>query len=99
MDTIAVSEMLRKLFSEDRVYAAPSIAQLGLMNGLFSEALTDQNNRIPVIRKITGLSAITSTKQLTRHTVGVLIDYLYDAESRGITDEGRNFIGEVEASL
>lgn len=98
-DKDIVVDMLRKLFNEDTVFASPSPAQLALMNGLISDSLADSRNRIPVVREITGLVAITSTKQLTRHTVHVLIDYLYDSESRGVTDEGRNFIGQVEASL
>lgn len=99
IDTTVVIEMLRREFNEDTTYAAPSIAQLGLMNGLITEALAEKENRIPVLRDITGLGAITSTKQLTRHTVHTLIEYLYDKESKGITDEGRNLIGEVEAAL
>ena len=99
VDTEVVLGVLRSRFNEDRVYAAPSLAQLGLMNGLISEGLADPGNRISVLREITGLKAITSSKQLTRLTVHEIIDFLYDKERKELSDEGRNFIGEIEASL
>jgi hypothetical protein len=74
-------EAVKRLSLDDDLFLTPTIPQLEKMNIQFNMALGKKKElRIPVIRLLTNLP-ISSTKQLTRKMVSVIIDQTLDGRS------------------
>ena len=80
---------LRQLMSADDSYLPATKKQIDTIRIFTDQALEKTTHRKDVIRMIVGYF-FKSTKNLTMHTMSVLIDYL-----KGSTDEkGHHYIGE-----
>lgn len=102
MDTLtALIGIRHEIYSSDD-YRSPTKKQRNLLASLMSQALSDSNNRVSVLREITGLPRIDGSRNLTRGTVSVLIDFFIGEEIDGklfISDDGRRLIEYVESRV
>lgn len=87
---------LRAIFNQDETYTKATQAQLVALNSLLNKGLTEPGNRIPVLRYITGLWKLTSSKQLTLHTVSTLIEELKENGSWELSELGEELIEACE---
>jgi hypothetical protein len=87
---------LRGVFNQDQTLAPITERQLAGLNALLNSGLQDHEKRIPVVRLITGLDRLKSTKQLTLHTANVFITEMKDGETWTLNDYGRWLISEAE---
>jgi len=104
LDPIAWAKLeiaaLRALFAQDSIFAAPSDKQIMAINSLMGQGRSDHRRevRLQFFREISGLEELTSSAQLTSHTVSVLIDYLKeDGENWRLNEQGKRLLGIVEA--
>ena len=82
-------------------WAAPTDSQLQALGSLIGQGLSDHRRalRIEILREVTGISKISSSKELTLGTASELITYL-KAESKedwDLNDKGKKFLKEAEA--
>jgi head-tail adaptor len=91
---------LRMLFAQDSAFAPASEKQVQALGSLMGQGFSDHRKtvRIQALREITGLEALTSSKQLTSHTISVLIDYLkLDIEEDWrLSEQGKRLLSAVE---
>ena len=73
---------LRTVFNRDTEYAPITEAQLQALNSLINKGLEDSRLRLPVLRLITGIDRLTSSRQLTFWTAHTLIEELKDAQEK-----------------
>jgi hypothetical protein len=80
-------EAIRRLSLKDDRFLPPTQKQLSKMNIQFNETLGKRKDlRVKIISELTGLP-ITSTKQLTRFTVSVIIDQTLDGKENECINE------------
>jgi hypothetical protein len=84
MDTEVEINALRLRFAQDDLYLPVTQKQAQYLASLMH---SKKPERIYLLRKITG-NPVSSTKELTRWTASVLIDYL-------TTKEGQKFLNEI----
>ena len=95
---------LRVIFNQDQEYYEATPKQIKAMNVLLNRALNNYKNRIEVIKLITGLENLTSSKQLTMHTVSTLISLLKtrdpisneDKDQWEVSEYGKELISTCE---
>jgi len=88
---------LRANFNADLSWVGITGRQLAGLNSLLNQGLSNPANRIAVVKLITGLPRLTSTKQLTLHTASVMISELkYEDDTWTLTDYGRWLIDAAE---
>jgi hypothetical protein len=81
-------ESIRRNAANDSLFLAPTPKQLAMMNIQLNADLGDWNDqRVKVLSFILNLPHLTSTKQLTRHTVSVIIGEILDGKSKEIVRE------------
>jgi hypothetical protein len=84
MNTEVEISALRIRFSQDENYLPVTQKQSQYLASLMH---SKKRERVYLLRKITG-NPVSSTKELTRWTASVLIDYL-------LTEEGQRFLDEI----
>ena len=91
---------LRVLFNQDTQYLPPTTEQLPALNSLISQGVKDHRRevRMQILREITGIHSLSSSYQLTRKTVSVIIDYLNEAQEDNwnLNDHGRKLLSALE---
>lgn len=72
---------IRSDMMEDRTFAKAKPNHYGGVNSLILPALSNKKNRIPILRTLTGIKALTSSKNLTAWTCVSIIKELIDEET------------------
>jgi hypothetical protein len=88
---------LRSLFSGDHEFAPASKGLWGGVKGIMQSALTDYDNCVPVLRVITGISQIQHVRNLTHHTLMVLVGEWKCQDSWEANEDGQRLIVAVES--
>lgn len=102
LNLITELSALRMVFNQDTQYLSITQKQVGALNALLSKGLADKENRIPILRMITGIKNLESSKQLTMHTATTLIDLLKegdDPKKWEISDYGAWLIESCEEQV
>jgi len=91
---------LRSQFSSDTDYAQPTHKQIGPVVRWMSKVFTDREQRLDALRVITGLYMISSTMQLTRHTIMTIRgEWRLSDETWDIKPEAYEFLGSLKTLL
>jgi hypothetical protein len=100
-DLIAELSALRMVFNQDTQYLPITEKQIGALNGLLTKGLADKENRIPIIRLLTGIMELDSSKQITMYTATTLIDLLKvsDKKEWELSDYGAWLIESCEEQI
>ena len=86
-------ESIRRNAANDSLFLAPTQKQLAMMNIQLNIDLGDWNDRrMDVLKFILRLPRLTSTKQLTRHTVSVIIGEILDGKSKAELQEIAEYV-------
>ena len=91
---------LRLNFLRDENLAPPTAGQLQALGSLIGQGLSDHRRivRIEILREITGIDRVSSSKELTLGAMNVLITYLKveEKEDWDLNDNGKRFLEEIE---
>jgi len=95
-ETFSTIAYLRSLFEGDAWFAPASKGLWGGVKGIMQSALDDYDNCVPVLRVITGLYQIHHTKELTNHTLQVLVSEWKSEDSWEANEDGQRCIVDIE---